>query len=131
MPKKPNEIGQRLRQWSATQFPSLAAFARALGWIPQNLTPYLNGTILPGNALQAKLRKLGCDIEWLMTGKTTYEGKRNPGGNLSEPPAGYDLPADLKERKEMFQLIKALNKLKKADRDKVVKIVRTFFPSAK
>jgi len=83
MPKKPNEIGQRLRQWSATQFPSLAAFARALGWIPQNLTPYLNGTILPGNALQAKLRELGCDIEWLMTGKDKEECDRAKTRELS------------------------------------------------
>jgi hypothetical protein len=31
---------------------------------------------LPGNAMQTKLRALGCDIEWLMTGKGAEDQKK-------------------------------------------------------
>jgi repressor LexA len=47
----------------------MAAFGRALGLRPQELYRYLSGQIQPGNKLQSKLRDLGCDLEWLMTGK--------------------------------------------------------------
>jgi repressor LexA len=43
-------------------------FAEALGLPRQGLNPYFNG-IKPGNKLQEKLRAIGCDIEWLMTGR--------------------------------------------------------------
>ncbi len=35
----------------------------------QTIQPYLSGKSKPGHALQEKLRKIGMDIEWLMTGK--------------------------------------------------------------
>lgn len=36
---------------------------------PQDLNRYLSGKAVPGNKIQTRLRKLGCDIEWLMTGE--------------------------------------------------------------
>jgi len=36
----------------------------------QNLHDYLSGRTNPGNEVQDKLRALGCNIEWLMTGKS-------------------------------------------------------------
>lgn len=64
------EIGSRMRYFGENKFSTMADFARALAIEPVNLTPYLNGRTRPGNKLQNKLRDLGCDIEWLMTGKT-------------------------------------------------------------
>jgi hypothetical protein len=50
------------------EFGSLVSFARALGITQQTLNDYTSGRILPGNKMQSRLRSLGCDIEWLMTG---------------------------------------------------------------
>lgn len=36
---------------------------------PQQLNGYLTGARLPGNEMHSRLRSLGCDIEWLMTGQ--------------------------------------------------------------
>lgn len=62
-------VAQRLREFGKKQFGTMAAFGRALRLRPQELYVYLKGESKPGNTLQAKLRELGCDIEWLMTGK--------------------------------------------------------------
>lgn len=62
------KIGKRLREFGEGKFDSIAEFARALGMAPQNLNSYLSGLFTPGNKMQARLRDLGCDIEWLMTG---------------------------------------------------------------
>ena len=69
------QISVRLRDFGNSKFPSMAAFGRALDMRPQELYRYLNGTSKPGNILQVKLRSLGCDIEWLMTGKEAGERK--------------------------------------------------------
>lgn len=57
----------------------MAEFSRRLELkTAQELYPYLNGKSLPGNKLQSKLRDLGCDIEWLMTGeRSVKEGPTN------------------------------------------------------
>lgn len=47
----------------------MSDFARALTMEPPSLTKYLNGSQRPGFVMQERLRELGCDIEWLMTGK--------------------------------------------------------------
>lgn len=47
----------------------MADFARALDISPALLSHYLSGRSKPGNKLQQKLRDLGCDIDWLMTGE--------------------------------------------------------------
>lgn len=68
-------ISERLRQFYVEKYSTQADFARALGIVPQNITPYLKGERSPGAKMQSKLRDLGCDIEWLMTGKTAKEYK--------------------------------------------------------
>lgn len=62
------EIGERLREFGEQQFKSSVNFAKALGVSPQHLNAYLTGQRIPGNKMQDRLRKLGCDIGWLMTG---------------------------------------------------------------
>lgn len=44
-------------------------FAGALGISTANLRQYLADKAKPGNKLQNRLRALGCNITWLMTGK--------------------------------------------------------------
>ncbi|MBW7887417.1 MAG: hypothetical protein H3C35_03525 [Bacteroidetes bacterium] len=53
----------------------MSNFSKALDMSSQNLNKYLNGKQRPGALLQSKLRGLGCDIEWLMTGKTSGENE--------------------------------------------------------
>lgn len=44
-------------------------FAKELGVSPGQAVQYLTGERIPGNKIQQKLRNIGCDIEWLMTGR--------------------------------------------------------------
>ena len=60
-----------MREWGLARYDTLSAFALALGISPQNLGNYLSGRMPPGNKTKARLRRLGCDIQWLMTGKTS------------------------------------------------------------
>lgn len=46
----------------------MAQFAKALAMDHGALRNYMVGDRTPGPVMQAKLRALGCDIEWLMTG---------------------------------------------------------------
>jgi transcriptional regulator with XRE-family HTH domain len=62
------EIGKRLRKWGIGKYGSVGAFASALGIVSEGISPYLSGKARPGNKMQDKLRALGCDIDWLMTG---------------------------------------------------------------
>lgn len=48
----------------------MADFARAMKMHPASLNKYLNGVQRPGATFQDKLRALGCDIDWLLTGKS-------------------------------------------------------------
>jgi len=69
MNPKNAEIARRLREFGEKKYPSMAAFARALGIRPQALSSYLKARSRPGYDLLMKLKELGCDIDWLMTGK--------------------------------------------------------------
>lgn len=64
------KIGERLREWGLEKFGSVNAFAEALKIAQSQLSNYLNGRRIPGNKMQDRLRKLGCNITWLMTGET-------------------------------------------------------------
>lgn len=70
------EISKRLREFGEKKFSSMAEFARSLGMRPQTLNNYLSGSIPIGATMREKLSKLGCDNEWLMTGKTHDEHKQ-------------------------------------------------------
>jgi transcriptional regulator with XRE-family HTH domain len=70
------EIGARLRQFGEHKYTSMAEFARALKIKPQQIYDYFNGKSAPGNRMQDKLRVLGCDINWLMTGMDREEANR-------------------------------------------------------
>lgn len=65
---KPKQISRRLKTWGLEQFGSFVKFARAPGITQQTLNDYTSARILPGIKMQDRLRKVGCDVEWLMTG---------------------------------------------------------------
>ena len=75
---KNRKVANRLRKLAKERFRSQAELARALGVKPQTLTQYLNGKNLPGNTIQTKLRKLGVDVEFLMTGRHRSQSKLSP-----------------------------------------------------
>lgn len=67
-----NLVAERIREF-AKRFDSLAEFARLLEMkTPQQLQPYLTGKSLPGFELLVKLRNLGCDPNWLLSGQTKH-----------------------------------------------------------
>lgn len=75
-------IGTRLDTFLKLKFGSergsLKRAAAALDMDPSALQKYLKDQLTPGNLMHAKLRELGCDIEWLMTGtyKTQEENEQ-------------------------------------------------------
>lgn len=66
-------IGERLNEFAIKRHGSKhgykTLFAKELSMTSNTLSHYLNDKLQPGNGLQQKLRELGCDIEWLMTGR--------------------------------------------------------------
>ncbi len=68
---KASKTSKRLKKWGVEEFGSLVSFARALGISQQSLHDYTSGRTRPGNKMQSRLRKLGCDVEWMMTGSST------------------------------------------------------------
>ena len=63
-----DEIALRIRQFGEQNYGSMVAFARALGILPSNLNKYLRGSLVPGPIMEKRLRELGCDPTWLLTG---------------------------------------------------------------
>lgn len=129
---KPNDIGLRMRTFGEKNFPSMAAYARALGMRPQTLNNYLAGQARPGNVMQARLREIGCDIEWLMTGKSIHESKKHSAAAVRERYEDY-IPKDLPEktRKQLKQMCEELSKLDATEIDRAREIIRTIFGTKK
>jgi len=65
---KNETVAQRLRNWVKIRYGTVNEFAAALGVAQPTASQLINGVRNPGNKVQMKLRELGCDIEWLMTG---------------------------------------------------------------
>lgn len=67
----------RLRYFAHAKYGSIKALAKAMGVSPSTLSQYTTGKCIPGNIMQERLRSLGCDIEWLITGSSVnHEIKR-------------------------------------------------------
>lgn len=131
MSKTTLEISARLREWGLDRFRTVGGFADALGVAQPQLSNYLNGRRTPGNAMQARLRDLGCDIEWLMTGKTSQTKKElaqfvrdHPGSHIPE-----NLPE--KTRRQIKLLIEELSKLDETEVEKARAIIHTIFNTKK
>lgn len=71
MSEKNNIIGTNLRAFAVESFGSVAELAHSLKIKPQSLHKYLTGERQPGAEMIAKLIGIGCDANWLLTGKKT------------------------------------------------------------
>ena len=78
-------VGQKLKEFGETRFNSVSEFADALEIKREQLYPYFNNTTMPGGEFLRKLSEMGCDINWLLTGKA------NPleGGGIREKTVKY------------------------------------------
>ena len=66
------EVAQNLRLFGYKRYGTMKKFAEALDMNPSTLySGYLNGRSLPGPVLIVKLIDLGCNINWLLTGRET------------------------------------------------------------
>lgn len=67
------EIAGRLRSFGQQHYGEghgwKKLFADALGISSQHLDRYLSGSSAPGNTMYLRLIHLGCDVQWLLTGR--------------------------------------------------------------
>ncbi len=62
-------IGDRIKRFAKEKYKTVRNLEEAMGIGGSSLSNYINGRSKPGHELQEKFRKVGCDVEWLMTGK--------------------------------------------------------------
>lgn len=63
------EIGIRIKEYAISKCGSLTEFSKQMGMSIQGIYPYIKGTSLPGAMFLIKMQKLGCDINWLLSGE--------------------------------------------------------------
>lgn len=63
------EIGVRIKEFAISKFGSLSEFCKQMEISLQGIYPYLKGTSLPGAMFLIKMQKLGCSIDWLLSGE--------------------------------------------------------------
>lgn len=66
-------IGERIRVFAKKKYSTLKKLADEMGISPQQLQQYISGKREPGSKILLRLFKLGCDINWLLTGNETIE----------------------------------------------------------
>lgn len=66
-------IGGRIRIFAKKKYGTLKRLAEAMGISPQQLHQYISGKREPGSRILLKLLKLGCDINWLLSGSESLE----------------------------------------------------------
>lgn len=102
----------------------MTGFAAALDVSPQTLNSYLSGKMQPGNKLQSKLREIGCDVEWLMTGKKDGKARK-----AEEAVTAFHAPAgmDPKVRKTIQKLLEDISDLPYGDVERARELIRAAF----
>ena len=121
------EIGTRFEEWGKRQFGGergwLKKCADSLGLDSSSLKKYLKGQVVPASRMQEKLRALGCDIEWLMTGREAKEdiGSHEVGtvGVAYSAEPGADIPA----AEDMGRFMATYLRLSANERDTIKKLV--------
>lgn len=66
-------IGERMRLFAKRKYGTLKKLAEAMKISPQQLQQYISGKREPGTRILVKLLRLGCDINWLLGGKESFE----------------------------------------------------------
>ncbi len=62
-------IGQRIKEFGLENYPSLTEFAGEMGMSLASLSQYFSGKREPGLKIFLRIEKLGCSMDWLLTGK--------------------------------------------------------------
>lgn len=60
-------LGQKIKEFILKNFSSIQEFADLIGMKSEQLYPYFNDKVVPSATFLAKLKYLGCDINWLLT----------------------------------------------------------------
>lgn len=106
------EIGRRLKEFQGKKFKSISEFAIALGLNNRTqVYDYINGKSYIGGEKLSQLAKLGCDINWLLTGeeKLIVKEKRVDYFGYSEDETGKKLTEHLLKYTTMLEeKVKAL-----------------------
>ena len=68
-------IGARLRQFAKDEFKTIRKLAELLEMSEENLSQYTRDKSKPGANMLLKLNELGCDLNWLITGKEGKDSK--------------------------------------------------------
>ena len=111
------EKGTRLELWWKLKGWSKAEFARRMQIWPQNVNKYFSGELDPTNLVET-LMKEGCDVVWIIDGKTT---EKERGGMIAEAFAVYDPRKNIipeKISKHTKERLKKLIKLLEAGPEK-------------
>lgn len=72
------EIGERIRLFGVQMFGRIKDFAEALEMAPPNLQKYMNNEREPGIGILQKLQRLGCSIDWLISGEGAMQLSSRP-----------------------------------------------------
>ncbi len=67
---------RRMREWSIVNFGTVRGTAKAMKMSESNLQQYLAGVRKPGYTILVRLSQLGCDLNWLLTGKESSDKSR-------------------------------------------------------
>ncbi len=134
MPKIDLNITKRFIEFGQSKFGNdfgwQATYARKLGISPQQMSNIIAGRSIVGEPIQLRLiRIMGCDIEWLMTGK-----KANNPHNLSvrESASSYGIDEKDKRIKELELLLKEKDEtIEKLLRESVPDIVKLLLEKIK
>jgi transcriptional regulator with XRE-family HTH domain len=89
------KIGGKIKAFGIKQFGSVTEFAKALGMEPQNLYDYFSKGIMPGAEFLMELKKMGCDMNWLLS-----EEEDSP-ALVKEPAVEYKVNQLEKENEEL------------------------------
>lgn len=103
---KNEEIGQRLRIWGEDRFKDLGEFSKELQVNYSTLQRYLAGKIKIGQDSIIRLIEMGCDIEWLLTGESKYEGTKDNINTVNEKFTEY-------EQRRISDLLLEIEKMQK------------------
>ena len=68
----PTSIGNKIKEFGEKKYGSIKNLAENLGMSLQNLSQYINDKFKPGTILLRRLKKAGCDLNWLYSDEQEY-----------------------------------------------------------
>lgn len=111
------EFRDRLKDWLKQKYGNINKAAIAFDMPPITLHRYTTGVNSPGMPFLLKLRELGCDINWLLTGETQDEHLKKMQDEIEELKKEkyhlLDRTKDIFKVAESIKQYSALNKKQK------------------